>query len=62
MRIKIDNLSEHDAFLLDELNRCRDAHRCYQIAEEAESDLLKMEANRKCIRIYREDEYFAGSL
>lgn len=62
MRIKIDNLSEHDKILEDELNRCRDAFRCFQLAGEAENEVLKMEANRKSIRIYREDEYFAGSL
>lgn len=57
MRIKIDGLSEQDTMLLEELNRCTDSYECSLIAEQAESDLLRMEANRKCIRIYRREEY-----
>lgn len=59
MRIKIDGLSEQDTMLLEELNRCTDSYECSLIAEQAESDLLRMEANRKCIRIYRREEYQA---
>ena len=59
MRIKIDGLSEQDTILLEELNRCTDSYECSLIAEQAESDLLRMEANRKCIRIYRREEYQA---
>lgn len=60
MLIKIEGLSENDKILLQELNRCLDAHRCYEIAGEAENERLAMEANKKCIRLYRQDEYVAG--
>ena len=59
MRIKIDGQSEQDTMLLEERNRCTDSYECSLIAEQAESDLLRMEANRKCIRIYRREEYQA---
>ena len=62
MRINIDGLSEHDKILEEELNRCTDAYRCSLIAEEAESERLRMEANYKCIRLYRQEEYQADSL
>lgn len=62
MLTKIDGLSEHDRFLEAELNKCKDACRCHEIAEEAESDVLAMEANRKSIRLYRDEEFSAGML
>lgn len=62
MLTRIENLSEHDRILEDELNRCDDAYRCWRIAEEALDERLKMEANKKCIRLYRRDEYSAGLL
>lgn len=62
MKTRIDNLSECDEILLEELNRCTEAHRCAEIAEEAEDARLVMEANRKCIRLYRQDEYSVGLL
>lgn len=62
MLTKIENLSEHDQLLMEELNRCDDAYRCSLIAEEAESNRLRMEANYKCIRLYRQEEYKAGLL
>ena len=40
MLTKIDGLSEHDRVLEDELNKCKDACRCHEIADEAESDIL----------------------
>ena len=60
MLTKIDNLSESDKILLEELNKCTESYRCALIAEEAESDMLRMEANRKCIRLYHKEEYSAG--
>lgn len=60
--MSIENLSERDAILENELNRCNDAHRCLEIADEAESDKLAMEAHSKCIRLYRQEEYMAGVL
>lgn len=60
--MSIENLSERDAILEKELNRCNDAHRCLEIAEEAESDKLAMEAHYKSIRLYRQEEYKAGLL
>lgn len=62
MITKIDGLSEADRLLQEELNNCRDAYQCALIAEQAESDLLRMEANSKCIRLYRQEEYSVGSL
>lgn len=62
MLTKIENLSEHDRLLQDELNRCTDSYRCSLIAEQAESDRLRMEANYKCIRLHRQEEYEAGLL
>ena len=62
MKIKVENLSEADRILEDELNQCTDAYRCFQIAQEAESEKLTMEANYKCIRLYRQEEYSAGLL
>lgn len=62
MLTKIENLSENDKLLMEELNRCDDAYRCSLIAEAAESDRLRMEAHYKCIRLYRQEEYKAGSL
>jgi hypothetical protein len=62
MLTKIDGLSEHDRVLEDELNKCNDAYRCHEIAEQAENGFLAMEANRKSIRLYREEEYSEGML
>ena len=62
MITRIEGLSESDKILEDELIRCTDAYRCWRIAEEAENPNLAMEANRKCIRLYREEEYSAGLL
>ena len=62
MLTKIDGLSENDRILEDELNKCKDACRCHEIAEESESDVLAMEANRKSIRLYRAEEFSAGML
>lgn len=62
IEMKIEGLSEHDKMLADELNRCTDADRCYQIGKEAESERLIMMANYKCIRLYRQEEYSAGLL
>lgn len=62
MLTRLENLSEQDRLLEEELNRCNDAYRCSLIAEEAESDRLRMEAHYKCIRLYRQEEYKAGLL
>ena len=58
----MNNLSENDKLLAEELNKCTDSHRCALIAEEAESEMLRMQANYKCIRLYRQEEYKAGLL
>ena len=62
MTTLIEGLSENDRMLEDELNRCRDAYRCYEIAEEAEDATLRLEAHKKCIRLHRQEEYSAGLL
>ena len=62
MLTKIEDLSENDKPLMEELNKCTDSYRCSLIAEQAESDRLRMEANYKCIRLYRKEEYEAGLL
>lgn len=62
MLTKIEDLSENDKLLMEELNRCTDSYRCSLIAEQAESERLRMEANYKCIRLYRWEEYKAGLL
>ena len=62
MITKIDGLSDNDKLLEEELNNCRDAYQCALIAEQAESDQLRMAANYKCIRLYRQEEYSVGSL
>lgn len=54
----LNGLSEHDRLLEIELNSCRDAARCYEIADAAESDVLAIEANYKSIRLYNESQYW----
>lgn len=62
MLSRIEGLSANDRVLEDELLKCLDAGRCWQIAQEAENQELKMEANAKSMRLYRAEEYQAGML
>lgn len=62
MLSRIEGLSAYDRVLEDELMKCLDAGRCWEIAQEAESQELKIEANAKSLRLYREEEHSAGML
>jgi hypothetical protein len=60
--IDLDKLSDNDKILAQELEMCRDSYECYLIAEQAEDEVLKMEAHRKSVRLFHMEEYSAGLL